>query len=266
MRIVLGIGAAISLAAIVVHAGDPALPLTVTGYNADIVAEGSDTAANTTTPFDYQGNVFYDSTYDAAHGNNGGALPSGQTITDGDGNQYNLASATGNNALVISSDNNSGTFGVSYADNASLTGLLLLGTSADGDTILDYTLNFVGGTTASGSFTLANWYNPSASGTFNSMGRVGQFDQYNGETGRAFSLYTAGFDIPEEDVLLRLDSITLTYDEGNVGNGGIFPTAAILGVSAFDPVVPVPEPTTGSLAICGALALAAAAGRKFFKS
>jgi hypothetical protein len=269
MRTGFGIGVIVLVATMVAHAGDPALPLTITsGYNADIVAEGAGSAGSTTsTMFDASGNVFYDSTYDAAHGNNGGALPAGQTINDWDGNQYTLAPAAGNNALIISSENTSGTLGISYADNASLTGLLLLGTSAAGDTILNYTLNFSGGITSSGSFTFADWHNSGASGTFNSFGRISLLDEYNSETGRAFSLYVAGIAIPEEDALLRLDSISLGYDAGNVDDFGIFPRAAILGVSAFDPIIaPVPEPASSSLALCGALVLAGAAARKFFKN
>ncbi|MDR3457008.1 MAG: hypothetical protein P4N60_06145 [Verrucomicrobiae bacterium] len=268
MRTGIGIGAMILLAAAAALAEAPALPLTITsGYNADIIAEGAGSAGSTTTTmFDAQGNVFYDSTYDAAHGNHGGTLPAGQTINDSAGNRYGLAPATGNNALIISSENTSGTLGISYADNASLTSLLLFGTSAEGDTILDYTLNFAGGATSSGSFTLANWYNPGASGTFNSFGRIDLLDEYNSETGRAFSLYTAGIQIPEADAQFRLDSITLTYDGGNVDNYGIFPRAAILGVSGFDPVVVVPEPGSISLAVSGGLALVSFARRKFVKS
>jgi len=269
MRTGFGIYAIISLAAFAAHAGDPALPLTInSGFNADIIAEGAGSAGTTTsTMFDAQGNVFYDSTYDAAHGGHGGELLAGQTFNDYDGNQFSLAPAAGNNALLISSENTSGTLDISYADNASLTGLLLLGTSAAGDTILNYTLNFAGGVTSSGTFTLANWYCPGAYGTFNSFGRISQLDEFNSESGRAFSLYLAGISIPEEDVLLRLNSITLNYDSGNVDDFGIFPRAAIFGVSAFDPIIaPVPEPGTSALATCGALVLAAAAGRKFFKN
>lgn len=273
MRKISGIIAIIWMGIITARATDPALPLTVTsGFNAGIIANGSGSAgSSTTTGFDESGNVFYDSSYDSTHGNHGGALPAGQTITDWDGNQYTLGSAAGNNALFLSAGNTAGTLGVSYADNASLTSLLLLGTSAEGDTILNYTLNFAGGITSGGTFTMANWYNPGAGGTFNSFGRISLTDDYNSESGNLFSLYTASIEIPEEDQLLRLESISLTYDGANAdtadANFGIAPRAAILGVSAFDPIIaPVPEPSSSSLALCGGLALMAAAGRKFFKN
>lgn len=250
-------------------ATDPAIPLTVTsGFNADLIADGTNSAGSSTTGgFDGAASVFYDSTYDGAHGNHGGAVPAGQTINDAAGNLFSLAPATGNNALLIGSGNPSGTLNLSYPPNASLTGLLLLGTSAEGATILDYTLNFAGGVTSSGSFTFSDWFNPGASGTFNSFGRISLADEFNGETGRAFSLYTADIAIPVEDASLQLQSITLAYAAANVDRFGVFPRAAIFGVSAFDPIItPVPEPSSSSFAFCGALALAVLGRRKFFKN
>jgi hypothetical protein len=256
------------LAALTALADDPAIPLTITsGFNADIVADGTNSAITSTTGmFDAQGNVFYDASYDTSHGNHGGALPSGSTIADAAGNQYNLAPATGNNALIVGSSGG-GTLNLSYANNAALTGLLLLGTSAEGSTIVDYTLNFAGGLTSSGSVSFSDWYNPTASGTFNSLGRISLFDEFNTEQGRVFSLTAASVSIPAEYAATQLQSITLSYDTANAASFGIFPRAAILGVSAFDPVIPVvPEPTSSNLAICGAFALATAALRKFFKN
>ncbi len=260
--------AAVLLTALKATADDPAIPLTITsGFNADIVADGASSAAtSTSTVLDLGYNVFYDSSYDASHGNHGGALPAGNTLMDSAGNQYSLAAATGNNALILGSGN-SGTLNVSYADNAALTGLLLLGTSADGATIVDYTLNFAGGVTASGSFVFSDWYDPTASGTFTGFGRICIDDSFNSEQGRTFSLYATTVAIPEADTTLRLESIVLSYDGANTGDFGILPHAAIFGVSAFDPVItPVPEPTSSNLAICGALALAASALRRFFKN
>ncbi|MDR3457949.1 MAG: hypothetical protein P4N60_10920 [Verrucomicrobiae bacterium] len=224
------------------RAGDLATPLTVTsGYNADLVAEGTNSAATTTsTGFDVYGAVFYDATYDASHGNHGGALPVGTTIMDCGGNTYSLAPATGNNALLIG-DGDSGTLNLSYATNASLTGLSVLGTSADGDTVLDYTLNFAGGATASGSIAFSDWYDPRAYGTFTSLGCVTQDDDFNSERGRVYSLTAAGIEIPNEYATLQLESITFTYNAGNVDNAGLFPRAAILAVSAVDPLIPATQ-------------------------
>jgi hypothetical protein len=265
MRKVLALAAL--LTANFVRADDPAIPLTITGgFNADIVANGTNSAGTSVSgAFDAADNVFFDSTYDSSHGNNGGALPTGSTLMDSGGNHYSLASATGNNALVLG-PGGSGTLTLDYGSGAALTGLLFLGASADGDTLLDYTLHFAGEVTVSGSFTLANWFDPAANGTFTSFNRITTYDDFNSEQNRIFSLYAASAPIPEELMATRLESITFAYGAGNVDSGGIFPRAAILGVSAFDPIIVVPEPSTSSLMLGGVIALATLAGRKFFKS
>jgi hypothetical protein len=268
MRKVLWIAAAATLTASALKAEDPAIPLTITsGFNGDIVADGSGSAATSTSEaFDAAGNVFYNTDYDTSHGNHGGSLPMGTTIMDSAGNQYSLAPATGNNALLVGAGGAGGTLTFSYPANNALTSLLLLGASADGDTLLDYTLNFAGGLTVSGLVNIANWHDSAANGTFTSFGRISLDDEFNSEQGRIFSLHSASILIPLEDQLLHLDSITFGYNSANADYFGIFPRAAIVGVSAFDPIIAaVPEPTSTGLAICGALVLAAGVRRKLFK-
>lgn len=245
------------------RADGPATPLTITsGFNVDAVAEGSGPAADSTSGgIDSLHSVFYDSSYDTSHGNLGGALPAGQTVTDASGNQYSLAPATGNNALLIGNGNSSGSLTVSYATNSSLTGLLLLGTSVDGGTILDYTLNFSGGTTASGTVSFADWHDYGNNGVFTGLGRVNQSDDFSGRG----SLYAENIDIPLADQLLQLQSISFSYDAGNGNIDGLSPSAAILGVSAFDPIIATPEPSTNGLLICGAPILALLARHRLFK-
>ena len=242
-----------ALMSLSVRAEDMVIPLTVvSGYNADLVAEGTNSAAATTsTGLAANGTVFYDATYDASHGNHGGGLPVGTTIQDSGGIAYKLAPATGNNALFVGSGD-SGAIHVTYTNDAPLRSLSVLGTSADGDTTLDYTLNFAGGATSSGSVAFADWRDPQANGTFTSLGGITQDDNFNSERGRVFSLTTADIAIPGECAGLRLESITLAYNAGNVDNEGVFPRAAILGVSAFAPMaanLPASAPTLSSLTL-----------------
>jgi hypothetical protein len=246
------------------QADGPATPLTVTsGFNVDAVADGSGSAADSTSGgIDSLHSGFYDSSYDTSHGNLGGALPAGQTITDAGGNQYSLAPATGNNALLIGNGNSSGALTLSYATNSSLTGLLLLGTSVDGGTILDYTLTFSGGATATGTVSFADWHDYGNNGVFTGLGRVNQSDAFSGRA----SLFAENIDVPLQDQLLQLQSISLNYDAGNGNIDGLYPSAAILGVSAFDPIIPTPEPSSIGLLVCGAPVLALFARRKPFKN
>ena len=257
-------GAIVVLTALAARAVDPAIPLTVTsGFNASIVASGTGSAGDSTSGgIDSTHSVFYDSSYDASHGNSGGALPSGQTVTDASGNQYSLAPVTGNNALLVGYDNPTGLLNLSYATNAALTGLLLLGTSVDGGTILDYTLNFANGDTLDGTVTFADWHDYGGNGAFTGLGHVTTSDSFSGNA----SLYALNIDIPLADQTAILQSISLTYDEGNANIDGLAPAAAILGVSAFDPIIPTPEPASTGLAICGATVLGFLTRRKLFKN
>jgi hypothetical protein len=245
------------------RADGPATPLTVTsGFNVDAVAEGSGSAADSTSGgIDSLHSTFYDSSYDTSHGNLGGALPAGQTIIDSSGNSYSLAPATGNNALLIGNGNSSGTLSLSYAADASLTGLLVLGTSVDGGTILDYTLTFTGDVTASGTLNFADWHDYGNTGVFTGLGRINQSDNYAGSA----SLFAGSVNIPVEDQLLQLQSISFNYDAGNGNIDGLYPSAAIFGVSAFDPIIPVPEPASSALLICGAPFLALLVRHRLFK-
>jgi hypothetical protein len=264
MKKVFSAGIILLLTISAVLADDPAIPLNVTsGFNANVIASGSGSAGDSTSSeIDSTHSVFYDGSYAASHGNLSGAFPAGQTVTDASGNQYSLAPATGNNALLIGYNNPSGILNLSYATNAALTSLLLLGTSVDGGTILDYTLNFANGDTLDGTLTFADWHDYGGDGVFTGLGHVTTADAFSGNA----SLYALNIAIPLADQTATLENISFTYDSGNANIDGIAPTAAIFGVSAFDPIIATPEPTSMGLAICGATVLGFLARRKNFKN
>ena len=99
-------GAALFGAAMMASA-QTANPLTITsGFNADVIANGSGAPSSSTTGTiddSSNGNVFYDSTYAAAHSGvpSNGALNAG-TISTSLG-YFAIASASGNNALDFQS-------------------------------------------------------------------------------------------------------------------------------------------------------------------
>jgi hypothetical protein len=230
------LGTAISVTA------QTATPLEISsGFNADLIADGSGSASGSASaPFD-GGNVFYDSTYLSNHpGGNSGVFPSGGIVTGNSGNQYDLAAATGNNALRLLEGDTSGTLDL-VSPAFSLASIYVLGSSADGPSLLDYTLNFAGGNTSSGSFTFADWFDPGQTGEITGLSHVGLDDTYSWQ-GNVFSLYAAQIDVPLEDQALALQSISFTFaDSGS--------TAAIFALSA----TPAPEPSTLALAAMGGL-------------
>jgi hypothetical protein len=221
-----------------------ATPLNITsGFNWDLVANGSGSAAGSVTgPFDGYDtsgtNVFYDNTYLSSHsGGNGGVFPAGGTFTGNSGNQYNLAAASGNNSLLLSQDNTSGILNLSYSSPSQLNAIYVLGSSANGSTLLDYTLSFSGGTIVSGSFTYSDWYDPEQTGEVTGLGRVTMGDIYS-DKGNSFSLYDNEIVIPAADQSLTLQSISFNYA------GDSSETAAIFAVSGVEPV---PEPASAAL-------------------
>lgn len=222
-----------------------AAPLSITsGFNADVIANGSGLATNSVTSTidgSSLGDVFYDSTYASSHGVPGsGALNAG-TLTTGVGS-FVIASASGNNALDFLS---SGSGTLSFASPATASQVYVLGTAGNGPTTLNYTLNFAGGTTASGNLTFPDWYNNAQTGAVNGLGRVdinnGTYDSGNSNN---FSLYAESISITLPDQSLNLDSINFSYSSGG--------QASIFSVSG---VAPVPEPSTRALIGLGCLVL-----------
>jgi hypothetical protein len=222
-----------------------ATPLSITaGLNVDLVADGSGSAGGSVSGgFDNAGSVFYASSYLSSHpGGSSGVLPSGGTVVGNSGNQYYLAPAAGANALLLTSGNTSGTLNLFYSTPAQLKTVYVLGSSADGPTLLNYTLNFSGGATVSGSFTFSDWYDPGLTGEITGLSHVSTADVYSGQ-GNVFSLYDKAIVIPDADVPLTLQSISFTF-EGSTSK------AAIFDVSGAAPV-PVPEPTSAALLSVG---------------
>ena len=243
------LGLALSSAFSLAHA-QTATPITiVSGFNEDIIADGTTATTSTTSGIDSV-NVFYDNSYAASNHISGGAFPAGQTVTGADGNSYEFAAASANNGLLLNSSETIGTLSLSYPDGP-LGTVYLIGTSASGSTLLDYTLNFAGGASSSGSFSFADWYDSTASGTVTGLGRVSnQTDSYDAAGGNNFSLYSIAISIPVSDQSLTLDNIIISYDGVNAGS-----SAVIVGVSGAAPAS-VPEPGTLAFAALG-LGLAA---------
>ena len=226
--------------AAVMASAQSANPLTISsGFNADVIANGSGSASSSTTstvdtPTD--GNVFYDSTYASSHGISGGAL-NGGTLSTSLG-YFAIASVSGNNALDFQS---SGTGTLTLASPATASQLYVLGTAGNGPTIVDYIVNFAGGATTSGSLTFPDWNNTAQTGTVNGLGRVDVNTGAYDTAGNVFSLYSESISIASANQSHNVDSISFSYSSG--GESSIF---------AISSVAPVPEPSTMALTgLCG---------------
>lgn len=234
-----------------VASAQPASPIAITsGFNGQFIASGSGPAAASTTATIDGTSVFYDSSYDVSHGNNGGTFPAGSTVTGQDGNTYALGAVGSNNGLNIDSLNSS----ASVTFNPTTAGTLyLLGLSASptpGLSVIDYTLHFNLGPSASGSFSFSDWYDPTGSETVTGFGRISQStDSYDFTSGgspilKLFGLSAVAIPIPLADQSSTLDSADFTYDAINSQSGS---SATIFAASSTTAITTVPEPSTIAL-------------------
>lgn len=131
------------------------LPITVTGFNIDAIAETApDSQTGTTQSLDGTNHVMYSANFAAGAGFSGGIVNSG-TIVNGS-RTYQLNPFMGNNCLFLPSGN-TGT--LSLVSPASYAGLSLLLFSTEGSSNISVTLNYTNGTSTSfGSFNIQDWF------------------------------------------------------------------------------------------------------------
>ena len=249
------LGIAGLLAASPARADSPALdPLTVSGYNAKVVANQTSESGLSYIDSSFG---FYDAAFIAYStvfppvGQGGppsttealGVFPTGTDIGKS-GNVYDFAPSTGNDALQ-----GAGTLTFSAAAT-DLSAIDVLGTSGSGASTLDYTLTFVNSSVApvTGSIKFLDWGYNAAGDDIDGLGRIsnggGPYD--NGNVNN-FGLNDQTISIPTADKNQTLQSITFTYDSGTASyHSNIF---------AISGVVAIPEPSTFALALLGGAAL-----------
>ena len=146
------------------------VPVIVSGFNQDLIAEGSggaNRAFNTTTiSFDLAvpggDNVMYSTDF---RGNNNpnspppAGLPTNRIINSVNlpGATYNLANYSGNNALFLAGNGNFGT--LTLQTPGVFSTIAILGSSAEGGSTFTTQLNFSDGSNFSTSFNVPDWFN-----------------------------------------------------------------------------------------------------------
>ena len=123
-----------------------------TGWNADIVAEALPAVSYTTQSVDAANRSFYASTARTA-----GSLPDSRELTSAnEGRRYRLADYDGYNALSLMEYGATGT--LLFDGDVETTELFLLGTSGNGEALVQVTLNYADGTTGdAGTMALRDW-------------------------------------------------------------------------------------------------------------
>ncbi|MBU0716073.1 MAG: hypothetical protein KJ964_12010, partial [Verrucomicrobia bacterium] len=145
-------------------------PLRVTGFNEDLVANGSDgtyqALATTSTQLDLSHNVFYSTNFVGNDGSGTNGLPVSGVITSAANTNivYQLASYSASNTLMLrySSDTSAGgaptgTLVIAVADQKPYAKLAILATSAEGTSTFTAAISFSDGSSSNYTFTVSDW-------------------------------------------------------------------------------------------------------------
>jgi hypothetical protein len=237
------------------------IPIPVTGYTQDVIADAVGTAGNTTTAAVDQGvgsaanNVFFEQGYIGGTGSAGNGLPSDGAIVTSANRSYQLGPISGNNSLRITNSARFGTLTLAApAREAALS--LLLAASGSGPAMA--TVNWSDGQSSTFPYQVYDWWengtsHPPASVAIGGLGRV---DRQTGvpnsldqtlQPPPIFAIYDYDIDLTGDanyQAAALIDSLTFSFPFGGIG------TINVMGLSGS--VVPVPEPST--LALCGAAA------------
>lgn len=155
-------------------------PVTITGFNHDVVAEsGTSSLAVTTTQIDgpnvtNSNFVLYSAAFAAANSITAGGLPDAGTFSSTTAGSYALVSYTGNNALIVPRSQ-SGT--LSLQTPAAYSKIRLLAFSAEANTVaclLNISLQFSDGsiTPYLTNYTLSDWFGGTMNVAAQGLGRI----------------------------------------------------------------------------------------------
>jgi gliding motility-associated-like protein len=231
------------------------VPVAVTGFNNDVVAEsGGNAAALTTTVLDLSNYIIYSAAFAAANGLSGG-LPDNGAIVNG-ARTYQLQPYNVNNALFLSANGAvantvaAGTLTLAAPANYSRLSLLLF--STEGATTLSITLHFTDGTTAAGgNVTVADWFG-GANPVYAGYGRIARATAppylVDGVTSNnpRFYRYDMGIACANQSRLLQ--SVSITYVSGS---GSLFPTRGVVMAVSGVPYTPLTVTPVINHAVCG---------------
>jgi hypothetical protein len=137
-------------------------PVTVTGFNHDVVAEAG-TSSLTTTSVCIDGptisnKVIYTNNFKTLNGFGGGGLPDNGTISNATAGNYQMAPYTGNNTLLLQRTQSGD---LTLTTPSKFTRIRVLALSTEGASLINAKLTFSDGssTTALTNYTLGDWFN-----------------------------------------------------------------------------------------------------------
>jgi gliding motility-associated-like protein len=210
-------------------------PITVTGFNHDVVAE-SGTSSLTTTTIQADGGssnkVMYTVGFRTTNSFGGGGIPDNGVITNGI-NNFQMAPYTGNNALLLQRTQ-TGT--LTFTTPAQYSSLRILALSTEGVGRVNATVNFSDGTNFAGlaNVALNDWFNATTNLVLQGIGRCTRATPASGADGFPTNprMYYLEIPIACANRSKNIQSIAFT----NVTTGGTnapFPNTIFFAVSGI---------------------------------
>ena len=212
------------------------VPVAVTGFNNDAIAEGAPNSLVTTTmeaDAPVSNKIMYTNAFRAFAGIGGGGLPDNGTIIAGN-DIYQLATYTGNNALYIKRNE---TFSLSLVTTASFARIRLLAFTTEGASSVNISLSFTDGSTTPylAGYSLSDWFNGGANIVLQGFGRCDRSagPVYNADAYPSNPrMYYIDIPLNCTDKNKLLQSISIA-NVSTTPNNAPFPNAVILGVSGI---------------------------------
>lgn len=211
-------------------------PVTVSGFNHDIVAEtGTSSLTTTTSAVDgvpASNKVIYSNAFKIANGFGGGGLPDNGLITDASGS-YQLASFAASNALMLLR-NQSGI--LSLATPAKFNAIRVLAFTTEGTSAVNVKLVFSDGsfTNVLTNYALSDWFNNTANLVISGFGRCSRATPASGADGYSTNPRMYYINVPISCVDKEKNLISLEFSNvTTAGTNAPFPNAIFLAVSGI---------------------------------
>ena len=211
------------------------VPLTVTGFNQDVIANGTFTNAasvsgSTTAGLDNISSVFYQKGFNGSSTTTGLTTETNFTSASNANTTFRLQSATANNTLLLGASTSAS---LTLSTAGRYNTLAFLVTGFEGSVASSYTLNFSDGTTLLGTFTAADNFATATAAATAGFGRVGRTSgTFSGDASTP-RLFEVDVTLPAANAAKVLQGITFA---NTATNGNL----AVFGVSG----TAVPEPAT----------------------
>jgi hypothetical protein len=219
------------------HAFSQLTPITVTGFNQDVVAEGpgSNPLAVTSTGFDGStatASIFYDVQFRLANSGviTGGGLPNNGTIVNG-ADTWQLQAYTGNNCLLFPGQTSSSALSLTLTTPASYSEIALLSTAGSGPTSVSIKLFFTNSTSTNyGTFSISDWFGGTPF-VIDNLGRIARQTPITGFSGLPGNprFYQNTITLNAADQAKSLSKITITdMSTNNLSTAGFFAMGGIV--------------------------------------